>query len=407
MATNQRTIWMWQSNPNPYSDTEPQEWTKYSKMHCEVLEKAYQQQQKEIELDNYIIDFVENTQTNKYDSKKQRPIKRILNDTNVNAEEKPAWMWKSNSNPYVNKESEQWTNYSEVECEVLEDAYQQQQKTVELDNYIIDLEKNVQINKHEKTKERPIRRILIDPSVRHLREERFSIPQKPVKSDSDQQHFSELIAEWLLKNKKDKDNHPEWVEQAANGIYQEGLSLGRYVEAKYLHKKLKEIKYLPVHEIVRHCIHLYTKETFLYKIINKALREKDRSKVDTLGAFCYYLSIMNYTQGFGPSFYKNTVYRGMTLTKEEINDYKASIGTYKAWLAFNSTSKIREEAEVFGNTLFVINCIGISRYGSGIDISNLSRYPYEQEVLLQTGTNFRIDKVDKIGHKYCIHITVV
>jgi len=325
----------------------------------------------------------------------------------VKIEEKPVWMWKSNPNPYSKTEPEQWTNYSEVECEVLEEAYQQKQKQFELDNYMVDIEHKIQTKKSETNKERPIRRILIDPTVRHLREERFSIPQKPIKSDSDKQHFSFIIAEWLLKYRKDKDDHPNWVEQAAKGVYLEGSKLGQYTEAKYLAKRLREVKDKQVPEIVRHCIHLYTKETFLYKLINKALREEDKSKVDTLGAFCYYINLMNYTETFGKSFHTTTVYRGMTLTREDISDYKTSIGKYKAWLAFNSTSKLREEAEVFGNTLFVINFLAMSRHGSGIDITKFSEYPYEEEVLLQTGTNFRVDKVEEVGDKYRIHITVV
>ncbi|CAF1014588.1 unnamed protein product [Didymodactylos carnosus] len=362
---------MWKSNPNPYSDTEPEQWAQYSKAECDILEKAYQQQQKQVEFDSYIVDMENKLQIKKSDKTRQRPIKRIEVDSDVNLVEKPVWMWKSNPNPYLMAEPEQWTNYSEVECEVLEEAYQQKQKLVELDDYIVDIENGFHAKKSDASKQRPIRRILVDPTARHLREERFSISQKPIKSDSDQQHFCFIIAEWLLKNKKDKDDHPKWVEQAAKGICQEGL------------------------------------KTFLYKLINKALREEDKSKVDTLGAFCYYISLMNYTQEFGPSFHSSTVYSGMTLSREEISDYKASIGRYRAWLAFNSTSKIRREVEMFGNTLFVINFLAMSRHGSGIDITHLSEYPYEEEVLLQTGTNFRVDKVEEDGLKYRIYVTVV
>ncbi|CAF0845200.1 unnamed protein product, partial [Didymodactylos carnosus] len=255
---------MWKSNPDPYSDTEPEQWAQYSKAECDILEKAYQQQQKQVEFDSYIVDMENKLQIKKSDKTRQRPIKRIEVDSDVNLVEKPVWMWKSNPNPYLMAEPEQWTNYSEVECEVLEEAYQQKQKLFELDDYIVDIENGFHAKKSGASKQRPIRRILVDPTARHLREERFSIPQKPIKSDSDQQHFCFIIAEWLLKNKKDKDDHPKWVEQAAKGIYQEGLNLGKRVEAAYLARKLREVKDKQQHEIVRRCIHLYTKETFLY-----------------------------------------------------------------------------------------------------------------------------------------------
>jgi len=58
MTTNKRSVWMWKSNPNPYSDTEPEQWAQYSKAECEVLEKAYQQKQQQVEFNNYIIDVI-------------------------------------------------------------------------------------------------------------------------------------------------------------------------------------------------------------------------------------------------------------------------------------------------------------------------------------------------------------
>ena len=99
----------------------------------------------------------------------------------------------------------------------------------------------------------------------------------------------------------------------------------------------------------------------------------------------------------------------MNLSKDEIDMYKSSVGTYRAWTAFSSTSKKQSEAEKFGPVLFIIRFTGHSRYGSGIDVSSLSKFPEEEEILLQPGTNFRVDKMecDKDTGKYRFYITVV
>ena len=53
--------------------------------------------------------------------------------------------------------------------------------------------------------------------------------------------------------------------------------------------KIKDIRN-PDSEIVKAILYIYSKETFLPYILNKASREKDQSKVKTIGPYAYVLN---------------------------------------------------------------------------------------------------------------------
>jgi hypothetical protein len=148
---------------------------------------------------------------------------------------------------------------------------------------------------------------------------------------------------------------------------------------------------------------LYTAESFLYKLINSSLRNNDMSKVDTLGPFCYLLYHrlrLDRVRG------DQLLYRGTTLSIEMLNEYKQAVGKEIVWLPFTSTSKERRVAEVYrGNTLFIISSKDTWRPQN--DISKLSYYPDEQEVLLSPLYSFTFDRVelDSTSEKYLIYMT--
>ncbi|CAF1016755.1 unnamed protein product [Didymodactylos carnosus] len=99
------------------------------------------------------------------------------------------WYWKSNSDPWSVNKKEEWTKYSDIESEIIEEASNEKTKTklVELDNYWINLNDYIQINKYDKSKQRQIKRVLINRNENQgLREERFFHPQvlnKPFNDD--------------------------------------------------------------------------------------------------------------------------------------------------------------------------------------------------------------------------------
>ena len=111
------------------------------------------------------------------------------------------------------------------------------------------------------------------------------------------------------------------------------------------------------------------------------------SKANTLGPFCYILWM--YLR-FGMDNALETVYRGTTLTLEMINEYKRAVGRNIQFPAFTSTSKRIDIAERFGNTLFIIK---LSFGQNANNISHLSYYPNEEEVLLRANYQFTIEEV--------------
>jgi hypothetical protein len=76
-----------------------------------------------------------------------------------------------------------------------------------------------------------------------------------------------------------------------------------------------------------------------------------------------------------------------------IEEYKQAINRFIVWPAFTSTSKDRGVAENFGNTLFIIRLL--ERQPQSVsDISSLSIYPNEQEVLLVDGYLFHVEWIE-------------
>lgn len=154
-------------------------------------------------------------------------------------------------------------------------------------------------------------------------------------------------------------------------------------------------------EILVCAARLYSAESFLYKLLNTTLQSKDMSKLDTLGPFCILLWLHLKSNNDKQD---QLLYRGMTLTDEMIEEYKQAVGHTIVWNAFTSTSKDPRIAERFGNTFFIILVKDVSKWLS--DISSLSYYPHEQEVLLQNYCVFTIDKVerDPKSGKYSIYM---
>ena len=153
---------------------------------------------------------------------------------------------------------------------------------------------------------------------------------------------------------------------------------------------------------------LYSAESFLYKLLNSTLRNRDDSKVDTLGPFCFLL--WRHVRSNRADDKDQVVYRGMQLTDEMLDEYKATIGRIIFWRAFSSTTKNRKVAEQFGNTLFIIAVKYNEMHMSELsDISSLSLYPQEEEVLLNPNSDFQIIKIeyDSISKKYLIYLEYV
>lgn len=78
--TRNRIAWMWKSNPNPWSHTQPKQWRHYSDVENLIIEEAFLTKQSTVLIDGYCIDFKRKLQISNSDSNKQRPIKRMVHN---------------------------------------------------------------------------------------------------------------------------------------------------------------------------------------------------------------------------------------------------------------------------------------------------------------------------------------
>ncbi|CAF3035387.1 unnamed protein product [Rotaria sp. Silwood2] len=339
------------------------------------------------------------------------------------------WYWNSAVDPW--SLAEEWMKYADAENEIIEDAYSQELLQVEIDgDWVINLKHQIQYKKNEKDKQRPIKRVQSenDRSHVHLRETRFSLPitlaatrstpsiEGSQTADSDTLNHlrsHSYIAGTYFKSELEKTSKvfSDVVEAAAEGIMKEGSLLGKTKEAEWLARQLLTVKHygngisadwchtIPV-EIGQMCVYLYTKECFWYKLVNKLLRDISNITIDQLksiGPFCWLLQ--QYLE-------KNktreiiTLYRGCELTDEQRKDYMIKKGTI-TFTAFTSTSRSREKAEQFGNTLFIFDCM--NKYfpraahpcgAFSVDIAAISDFPNEEEFLIESKRVFQFMRYD-------------
>ena len=289
-----------------------------------------------------------------------------------------------------------------------------------LDDYYIDFKTNRQILNSDDYKQRPIKRVVRKREDKHLREARFM--DLPVSSGRSFGGEYGWVSPFVMEVRRDLGLKPDelpskkpnmipmLVEKAARGIIEEGKHIGKEREAEKLAKMLREKKNKGMEEVWKCCAYLYSLESFLYKTLNAAMRlvgdqEQEqvwRSKVRTLGPFCLLL----WDDPFNTKLTtKKTLYRGATLTKEQIAKYEEMAKDDKAYgsfQAYTSTSRNREEAEKFGNTLFIMEVL----FAFIADLSEISEYPNEAEELVTPGVCFRVKSVefDRKKNKHLIHL---
>ena len=93
----------------------------------------------------------------------------------------------------------------------------------------------------------------------------------------------------------------------------------------------KDVLSDPYHVIVKTLLYIYSMEPAIYKILNKASREKDKRRVAQLGPYsdCLRIILANAERNrkdkipMGKAF---TVYRGFCMNDEGINEYRKMKG---------------------------------------------------------------------------------
>ncbi|CAF0917635.1 unnamed protein product [Didymodactylos carnosus] len=150
----------------------------------------------------------------------------------------------------------------------------------------------------------------------------------------------------------------------------------------------------------------YTRPTFLYTLLNKALREQD---IDLLYSFRFFIKDLHEQLSvLHPDYIKTlgktktlTVYRGLGIFPVEFDKIKNNVGGFLSMTSFLSTSTNKEVAVGFAQhpvhgkdaVLLQMNVDVDKCKTAFVDIQDLSFYKTEAEVLFTTGTVFKIISV--------------
>ncbi|CAF3665615.1 unnamed protein product [Rotaria socialis] len=145
----------------------------------------------------------------------------------------------------------------------------------------------------------------------------------------------------------------------------------------------------------------YTKESFLYRLLNKALRVQN---IDLLFLFRFFIHDIHQQLQQLRCSSPIRVYRGQAMSIEELNVLQSSIGQLISMNSFLSTSANRDLALFYlGNStaldasprvLFEIDAD--PRLDSAMPFANItahSHFPDEEEILMMLGSIFRIESI--------------
>lgn len=145
----------------------------------------------------------------------------------------------------------------------------------------------------------------------------------------------------------------------------------------------------------------YTRDTFLYQLLNKALRVQN---IDMLYLFRFYIRALKQELEKYKCKKPVHVYRLQRMSKGEIERFEKSVGQYVSMNSFFSTSTNEARARKF------IRCENLSDSTEQVffqidadprlnnikpfaDIKSLSQYPEEEEVLFMIGSIFQVIEV--------------
>ena len=167
-------------------------------------------------------------------------------------------------------------------------------------------------------------------------------------------------------------------------------------------------------------IQWYSKQSFIYKLVNKALRCED---IDQLHKFRFFIGdlsenlVRKHQQLVHSGTRTLTVYRGAKLSSEELEKLNENQGKLISTNGFLSTSRLREPAVAFAKkrtkrtdavpVLFEITC-AVQQLGDAIifaDIADCSEYPNEKEVLFDLSAAFRLETIQLVGQLWIINMS--
>jgi len=341
------------------------------------------------------------------------------------------WQWKSNQDPWLKEQEEQWMFYPPEHNYYIEKAAYEQKDEVEIGDYIISIKDQIQRKKEDIASQRPIRRVEIhtDEEVDCRQDRCFDIEIQKTMNKSfgtleDLLHFFQgrnpemrRFLRKLLKIIQDNnliELNENVVPRIIDCIKKESANVqGDTVQANLKSLlALFEVDFSSFPDFYGHIIKAYSLSTFLYRSINIYLREENWKALDSLLPYVVCLCVT-----FGrikqESSMLNTnkkgsliLYRGTTVHKDAISLYNFKTMKTFSWYSVTSTTRNKNVTERFMFTssdpktqkipvLFEIEVpLTAKNNSSYIDIKLFSKFPREEEVLLAPGSIFQVQSVE-------------
>jgi hypothetical protein len=149
---------------------------------------------------------------------------------------------------------------------------------------------------------------------------------------------------------------------------------------------------------IKYLVRLWSLESpiYFYRLVNTALAECCVEDLHYLRFIIYDYLEMFYAKSL--PYFAGTVYRGISTTIENIAMLMSLEGQKIYFVCFTATSKNPARAQVGGNVLFEIETLSAKsqqaqKLYSNADISTVSQFPEEQEVLYAPLTTFSLISV--------------
>ncbi|CAF1425183.1 unnamed protein product, partial [Rotaria sordida] len=169
----------------------------------------------------------------------------------------------------------------------------------------------------------------------------------------------------------------------------------------------------------------YTRDTFLFRLVNKVLREENIDDMYKIRLILSDIHIQlvelhgDYLETLlDLSLYPYclTVYRGQLMSARELDQLKWNIGCFISMNSFLSTSTARDLPLIFSgqgqqrpqleSILFEITIETSTCETAFADIQYISWIPGEEEILITIGAIFRIDSVNQIDNIWIVKLTL-
>jgi hypothetical protein len=161
----------------------------------------------------------------------------------------------------------------------------------------------------------------------------------------------------------------------------------------------------------KYLLKAYTVESDFYKKLNKDLATKHFEQGTNFG-ITYFIEFFYNNPAFDKLSFKGKVYRGMSVTQEDLMQYE--VGGKVMNKAFMSTSKDPKIAEGFAKNnatnrktqegervkLSALCTYELVNDRTGLDVEQISEYSMEKEVLIGPYTAFIIQAIRKFNSKY-------